>query len=93
LRVYPLPAQTATALLVPTGVAELEALLLALNAELGDFLSSCEGISREAAQAVVRHLDDVEDPFAELDGADYAMLVELSSTMPSRAGGLDLEAL
>ncbi|MCP2775195.1 hypothetical protein NK908_23975, partial [Salmonella enterica subsp. enterica serovar Typhimurium] len=71
LRVYPLPAQTATALRVPTRVAELEALLLALNAELGDFLSSCEGISREAAQAVVRHLDDVEDPFAELDGADY----------------------
>ncbi len=93
LRVYPLPAQTATALLVPSGVAELEALLLALNAELGDFLSSCEGISREAAQAVVRHLDDVEDPFAEMEGADYAMLVELSSTMPSRAGGLDLEAL
>lgn len=93
LRVHPLPVQTATALLVPASTQALEALLLALNLELGDFLSSCEGISREAAQAVVRHLPDIEDPFAEMEDADYAMLVELSTTMPAGTGGLDLEAL
>lgn len=91
LRLHSLPKQTATALLVPAGDRALEPLLLALNDECSDFLSSCEGISRAAATAVSRHVAGIENPFDGLPDAEHAVLVELSSTRPREAGRLDLE--
>lgn len=93
LRVHPLPKQTASALIVPANDAALEPLLLALNNTFSDFLSSCEGISRAAANAVAQHIPGIENPFDEMTEADYGLLVELSSTSPKMDGKLDLEIM
>ena len=91
LQVHPLPRQTATALIVPTGQEAILDLLIALESEFGDFLSAYEGISRTCIEAVMDHMPSVANPFAPEPIPDYMLLVELSSTASREALGMDLQ--
>lgn len=88
LKLHPLPRQTATALVATDSAASAMDLLASLEAELGEFVSAFEGISRNALLAVLRH--GVQAPFAE--APPYAVLLELTTVIPA-GRGLDLEAL
>lgn len=92
LRLHSLPGQCATALLVPRDDDALQPLLRALYSEFADFLTSCEGISRDASDAVCAHIAGIENPFDSVPGADYAVLVELTATRPA-SSGLNLEEM
>lgn len=91
LQVHPLPRQTATALIVPTGQAAILDLLIALESEFGDFLTAYEGISQAAVQSVIDHVPGVANPFAPEPVPEYCLLVELSSTASRDTLGLDLQ--
>jgi FAD/FMN-containing dehydrogenase len=88
IRVVPRPAQRATALV---GVADGAAVLLLLGhleRGLGDVLTAFEVISAEALAPVFRYQPRLRNPF----GASlppYAVLVELSTTLPAESLGLD----
>lgn len=88
LKLHALPRQTATALVATGSAADAVDLLMSLESNLGEFVSAFEGISRNALSAVLRH--GVQSPFAE--APPYAVLLELSTTMPG-SQGLDLEAV
>ncbi len=64
LKVHSRPKQSATALAVPTSDAAVLALLLALESELGDFLSAFEGVSGNAISCVVAHVPSARNPFS-----------------------------
>ncbi|HEB53885.1 MAG TPA: FAD-binding oxidoreductase [bacterium] len=87
LQVAPKPAQRATALVGCRDGDAVLALLGAVEQHLGDVLSAFEVIGREALDAVLRHQPELRRPFDELP--DYAVLVELSTTLP--AGSLELD--
>lgn len=87
LQVAPLPKQRAVALI---GCADGETVLGALaavEADLGDVLSAFEVMSGNALAAVFAHQPSLRQPFAPLPR--YAVLVELSSTLPADALQLD----
>jgi FAD/FMN-containing dehydrogenase len=88
LKLHALPRQTATGLVATDCAADAIDLLVSLEAELGDFLSAFEGISRNALSAVLRH--GVQSPFAEVPA--YAVLLELATTIPV-GQGVDVELL
>lgn len=83
LQVAPLPKQRATALVACTGGPAVLDLLRALEGELGDVLSAFEVMSSNALRPVFAHQPNLRRPFAELP--PYAVLVELSSTLPADA--------
>lgn len=91
LQVHPLPRQSATALIVPTGQEAILDLLIALESEFGDFLTAYEGISRTCIEAVMEHMPAVTNPFAPEPIPDYALLVELSATASRETLGMDLQ--
>ncbi|GAA4324062.1 FAD-binding oxidoreductase [Pigmentiphaga soli] len=91
LQVHPLPRQTATALIVPTGQDAILDLLIALEGEFGDFLTAYEGISQAAMQSVLDHVPGTANPFAPEPVPGYALLVELSSTASRELLGVDLQ--
>lgn len=83
LQLAPLPKQRATALVACNGGPAVLALLRALEGELGDVLSAFEVMSRNALGPVFAHQPNLRRPFADLP--PYAVLVELSSTLPAEA--------
>lgn len=91
LQVHPLPRQTATALIVPTGQDAILDLLIALEGEFGDFLTAYEGISKTCIEAVLDHMPSVSNPFAPEPIPDYMLLVELSATASRETLGMDLQ--
>lgn len=87
LQVAPLPKQRAVALIgCADGKTVLDA-LAAVEADLGDVLSAFEVMSANALAAVFAHQPGLRQPFATLPR--YAVLVELSSTLPADALQLD----
>lgn len=88
LKLHPLARQTATALVATHSATDAIDLLVSLESDLGEFVSAFEGISRNALCAVLRH--GVQSPLPEAPA--YAVLVELTTTMPANLG-LDLESL
>jgi FAD/FMN-containing dehydrogenase len=84
------PQQTLAALLVPRDHAVVPAIVDRLEATLGEALSACEGMSRNALFAAFKHHPSLRNPFDEIP--DYALLIELGTSFPAEAG-IDLEAL
>jgi FAD/FMN-containing dehydrogenase len=88
LRTWPLPKQTAGALVCAHSGGAVVELLQRIEPHVGDFLSAFEAISKNATEAVLRHGSLDRQPFA--DGAPaYAVLVELQCSLPPET--LDLE--
>jgi FAD/FMN-containing dehydrogenase len=88
LRVVPRPAQRATALVGVADGATVLQLLGHLERGLGDVLTAFEVMSAEALSPVFRYQPRLRNPF----GASlppYTALVELSTTLPAEALGLD----
>jgi FAD/FMN-containing dehydrogenase len=90
VELHRLPRQSLTALIVPCDHADVPAIVDQLEAVLGDVLSACEGMSRNAMAAALNHHPSIRNPFGEIP--DYTLLVELGTSLPE-ACGLDLEAL
>ncbi|MFK5047773.1 FAD-binding oxidoreductase, partial [Klebsiella pneumoniae] len=63
VEVHPLPRQSATALLVPRAPDDVPRLIGDLETALGDFLSACEGMSRNAMACALRHRPRLRNPF------------------------------
>lgn len=80
VEVHPLPCQAATALLVPRAPGDVPGLIGDLEAALGDFLSACEGMSRNAMACALRHRPRVRNPFQGGVLPEYAVLVELTAS-------------
>ncbi|HVC02025.1 MAG TPA: FAD-binding oxidoreductase [Steroidobacteraceae bacterium] len=81
LKLFALPAESATALVgVASASAALELLVL-LRGAFGEEISSFELMPRRAVELTVRHVDGVADPLAE--NAPWFVLVEIGTT---RAG-------
>ncbi len=91
VQVHPLPRQTATALIVPTGQDAILDLLIALESEFGDFLTAYEGMSKATVQSVIDHVPGVSNPFAPEPIPDYCLLVELAATSSQEVLGVDLQ--
>jgi FAD/FMN-containing dehydrogenase len=91
LEIHPRPKQSATALVTPVNDTAVIPLLLALEDELGDFLSAFEGMSAAAMQAAIAHIPSLRNPFAPDDIPDFAVLIELESSSSPTHSGLDLQ--
>lgn len=85
------PRQAAAALVVPTTHAAVPALLSRLEAEAGEFLGAFEGMSANALEAAFAHNRRLRNPFSGGQLPDYALLIELTSTIA--AGEVDLSEL
>jgi FAD/FMN-containing dehydrogenase len=86
----PVPLQQATALIALESLETLPALVGKLRQECGELLTACEGMSANAVGAVIRHRDDIRQPFAS-GVPNYTLLIELSTSIGSDF--LDLDAL
>ncbi len=94
LEVQRKPRQSATALVVPTDAAAVDTLLMAMEAEFGDNLAAFEGMSHNSLSAAIAHVPGLRNPFHPDPLPDFAILVELESTLPpGRAGAGDLQDL
>ena len=91
LEVHPRPRRSAVALLVPRDEDAVLDLLTAFEAETGEFLTAFEGMSEAAMRRALAHMPALRNPFP--DGLPpYAILVELTSTAPSRPGEATLDS-
>ncbi|MFA9274200.1 MAG: FAD-binding oxidoreductase [Candidatus Aquirickettsiella gammari] len=88
LQVHHLPKQTATALIVPRDQAAVLEILRIFEHDCSEFLSAFEGISGAALQAVIRHIPDMQNPFAPETCPDYCILLELSSSADPHFSGI-----
>lgn len=93
LEIHPRPKQSATALVVPVNPDAVNALLVALEDELGDFLSAFEGMSANAMCAAIDHMPTLRNPFAPEPMPDFAVLIELESSSSPTHSGFDLQEL
>ncbi len=79
LKLFALPADTATALAgVPSPAAALE-LLLRLREHFGEAVSSFELLPRRAVELTVRHVDGVANPLAD-DSSPWFVLIEIGAS-------------
>jgi FAD/FMN-containing dehydrogenase len=82
LRLWPLPAQRATALIGLAEPADALRLFQAVGHRFADFCTAFEGISAHAMSAALAHVPSLSHPFP--DGLPaYAVLLELSSSLPA----------
>ena len=89
VELHRVPRQAATALVVPASHAMVPALLTRLETEAGEFLSAFEGMSVNAIRAALAHNTRLRNPFAPAELPDYAVLVELTSTLAPAQVDLD----
>jgi len=89
VELHRVPRQSATALVVPASHAMVPALLTRLETEAGEFLSAFEGMSVNAIRAALAHNTRLRNPFAPAELPDYAVLVELTSTLAPAQVDLD----
>jgi FAD/FMN-containing dehydrogenase len=87
LQIAPLPQQRAVALVACQDGDTVLELLTALEGQLGEVLSAFEVMSATALEAVFAHQPNLRKPFAVLPR--YAVLVELSSTLPASSFSLE----
>lgn len=91
VELHRLPRQAAAALVVPVIHAAVPELLALLEAQAGEFLGAFEGMSANAMSAALAHSPRLRNPFSSAGLPDYAVLIELVSSMP--ADKLDLSEL
>lgn len=87
------PAQVVTVLLVPSSDEAVAALLVAVEAEFGEFVSAFEGMSASAIGAALRHEPSLRNPFGEEPIPEFVILLELTTTLRPGAEGVELESL
>ena len=87
LKLFPLPADSATALVGTASPRDSLDLMIQLRAVAGDRLTSFEIMPRRAVELTVRHVDGVANPLDQ--AAPWFSLVELTSPNPRE----DLAAL
>ena len=92
LEVRPRPRQSAVALLLPRDEDAVLDLLVAFEAEAGEFLTAFEGMSEAAMRHAFAHVPALRNPFPQGLPA-YAILVELTSTAAYRSGEPTLDAV
>jgi D-lactate dehydrogenase (cytochrome) len=80
LKLYPLPADTATALVGISSPQKALDLLARLRTSAGDQVTSFELMPRIAVELTVRHIPGVADPLSQ--NMPWYLLVELSSPNP-----------
>lgn len=88
-----LPAQTATAYLVPASAADVMPLLRTMEEKLGAYLSAFEGMSGNAMDAAFAHVHSLRNPFQGGNSPDYVILAEVSRSWTPRAGEQSLDAV
>lgn len=86
LNLEPMPRQIATALLVPSSLENVPALLTAMEDAAGSELSAFEGMSGNALRAALDHVPSLRNPFAGRLVPDFVMLVEISRSSAVRKG-------
>ena len=79
VKVFPKPAQTATAMVTIAGPEDGLRLLERLRAQIGDRLSSFEVINRAQVDTVLRHMPGTAMPFAE--PSPWYLVIEATDTM------------
>lgn len=85
------PVQKAMALIVPASGDAVTALLCSAEAELGDFLSAFEGLSRNAILAALHHIPSLRNPFGSAPVPEFVLLIEVASCASAAQCGMDLE--
>jgi FAD/FMN-containing dehydrogenase len=81
VELHRLPRQVATALAVPTDCEAIPDLLTMLESKAGEFLVAFEGMSANAMEAALRHNPQLHNPFPAGATPEYAVLIELTSTI------------
>jgi FAD/FMN-containing dehydrogenase len=81
LKLFPEPADTATALVGVDSPRQALELLARLRTAAGDALSTFELMPRRAVELTVKHIAGVADPLDQ--GADWYLLIELTSPNPA----------
>ncbi len=80
LKLFPLPADSATALVGVQSPAQALELLVRLRGSAGDQITAFELLPRRAVELAVQYIDGVADPLA--DAAHWYVLVEISASEP-----------
>lgn len=88
-----LPAQAATAYLVPAGAAQVMPLLGAMEERLGAYLSAFEGMSGNAVAAALAHVPALRNPFPGGNIPGYVILAEVTRSWQPRDGEQPLDAV
>jgi len=88
-----LPAQTATAYLVPASGAQVMPLLQAMEERLGAYLSAFEGMSGNAMAAAFAHVPSLRNSFQGGNIPGYVILAEVSRSWQPREGEQSLDAV
>jgi FAD/FMN-containing dehydrogenase len=88
-----LPAQSATAYLVPASGAAVMPLLRAMEERLGAYLSAFEGMSGNAIAAALTHVPSLRNPFRGGNIPDYVILAEITRSWQPREGEQSLDAV
>ena len=83
VELHRLPRQAAAALVVPVIHAAVPELLAVLEARAGEFLGAFEGMSANAMSAALTHNPRLRNPFSCAELPEYAVLIELVSSMPA----------
>ncbi len=91
LRLSATPKQSATALLVPKSLAQVNDILIAIEQSCGEYLSAFEGMSGESIQRAFAHTPSLSSPFGQDGIPDYAILLELSRSWNQRGGEQSLD--
>ena len=84
VRLHPVPVQRATALVVPSSPSSLMDLVVSLEREMTEFVTAVEGMSGTAMDAVFRHIPSTRNPFTAGVVPEYAVLIELTTSLSSR---------
>jgi len=90
INLHPLPRRTAAALVIPRTQEGVPAIVSLLETALGDILTACEGMSKNAMSAAFGHNPSLRNPF---NGGipPYALLVEVGTSVEESIVG-DLDA-
>lgn len=80
------PRQETSMLIVPRSSSTIPTMIAALEARLGEMLLACEGISRNAMDAALRHQGTLRNPFKGGDLPDCALLVAAGTAIPPGNG-------
>ncbi|MCK9260268.1 MAG: FAD-binding oxidoreductase [Azoarcus sp.] len=83
LKLFPAPQARATAWVAVPDPAAAVALLARMRAGCGDRITAFEIVGRPALEMVLSHIEGARDPLSE--PAPWAVLVELSDTLPDAA--------
>lgn len=81
VELHRVPRQTVTAIIVPRQHTDVPELLTVLETEAGELVSAFEGMSANAMAAALAHNPRIRNPFSTGELPQYALLVELSSTL------------